>query len=81
MGLQFEQITYASPFSLTQIVDDTAALRRWGADSPATTGGELEAWLNAIQLQCRPLIQSQARRADLEAWLEAADLATASSGA
>ncbi len=78
MGIQFEHITYASPISLTQIVDDTATLRRLGIDGAASTGQELEGWLNAVQLQCRPLVQSGARRAALEAWLEAAEQATTS---
>jgi len=75
MGLQLESVTTSSPFSLTQIVDDTASLRRGGfrlSIGPAD-GVEVEAWLNAVQRQARPLIQSEARRADLEAWLAAAD--------
>jgi hypothetical protein len=78
MGIQFEQITYESPFSLTQLVEDTALLRQQGAPNATGTGPNLEGWLNAVQRQNRPLIQSEARRADLEAWLEAAELATAS---
>ena len=78
MGLQFEQITYAPQFSLTQIVEDTTFLRQAGAMLKLTGAVDLEAWLNAVQRQSTPLIQSKARRADLEAWLEAAELATAS---
>lgn len=74
MGIQFEQLTYAPDFSLTQIVDDAAVLRRQPTPSQVQ-GPELEMWLNAVQLQCRPLIQSSGRRADLEAWLEMAELA------
>jgi hypothetical protein len=77
MGIQFEQITYASDFSLTQIVDDAALLRRQPIPSQAQ-GQDLEVWLNAVQIQCRPLIQSTGRRADLEAWLEMAELASPS---
>jgi hypothetical protein len=77
MGIQFEQITYASDFSLTQIVDDAALLRRRPVPSQAQSQ-DLEVWLNAVQLQCRPLIQSTGRRADLEAWLEMAELASPS---
>jgi hypothetical protein len=80
MGIQFEQITYASPLSLTQIVDDTALLRQQGVFSPVTSGEDVGNWLNAVQLQSRPLIQSGARRAQLEAWLEAAELASPTSG-
>ncbi len=76
MGIQFEQITYASQVSLTQVVDDAAALRRQSVHSPAADGEELGTWLNALQLQRRPLIQSGARRAQLQAWLEAAEMAS-----
>ena len=78
MGLQFEQVTYASQLSLTQVVDDTATLRRQGVRNPSVDGEDLGAWLNALQLQRRPLIQSDARRAQLQAWLEAAELASSS---
>jgi hypothetical protein len=73
MGLQFEQLTYASDFSLTQIVDDAALLRRQPVQPHPQ---DLEMWLNAVQVQCRPLIQSANRRAELEAWLDMAELAS-----
>ena len=76
MGLQFEQITFSPQFSLTQIVEDTAFLRREGSVRPASGEIDLVAWLNAVQRQSTPLIQSRARRADLEAWLAAAESAS-----
>ena len=76
MGLQFEQITFTPQFSLTQIVEDTAFLRREGSVRPPSGEVDLEAWLNAVQRQSTPLIQSRARRADLEAWLVAAESAS-----
>jgi hypothetical protein len=75
MGLQFERLTYTPQFSLTQIVDDTAYLRRDGYVSAAGGTVDLEAWINAVQRQSTTLIHSAAHRADLEAWLEAAELA------
>jgi hypothetical protein len=79
MGIQFEQVTYAAPFSLTQIVEDTAALRSQATHGPV--GEDLGTWLNALHLQRNPLIQSDTRRVQLEAWLEAAELASPSSDA
>ncbi|TAL00440.1 MAG: hypothetical protein EPO08_13725 [Rhodospirillaceae bacterium] len=76
MGLQFEHITFTPQFSLTQIVDDTAYLRREGSVRAPADGASLEAWLNAVQRQSTPLIQSRARRAELEAWLAAAESMT-----
>jgi hypothetical protein len=75
MGLQFERLTHAPQFSLTQIVDDTAYLRRDGYVSASSGTVDLEAWINAVQRQSTTLIHSAARRADLEAWLAAAELA------
>jgi len=74
MGLQFERLTHAPQFSLTQIVDDTAYLRREGYVATSKGAVDLESWINAVQLQSTTLIHSSARRADLEAWLAAADL-------
>ena len=76
MGLQFEHVTVTPPFSLTQIVDDAAYLRREGRARLPADGADLEAWLNAVQRQSTPLIQSRARRAELEAWLAAAESMT-----
>jgi hypothetical protein len=76
MGLQFEQITVSPQFSLTQIVEDTAFLRREGSVRLTSGLVDLEAWLNAVQRQSTPLIQSRARRAELEAWLAAAESAS-----
>jgi hypothetical protein len=76
MGLQFEHVTFTPQFSLTQIVDDAAHVRREGSVSVSAVGADIEAWLNAVQRQSTPLIQSPARRAELEAWLAAADSMT-----
>ena len=76
MGLQFERITVAPPFSLTQVVEDAAFLRRGGSLRAVLAGTDPEAWMNALQRQSTPLVQSGARRAELEAWLEAAEAAT-----
>jgi hypothetical protein len=76
MGLQFERITVAPSFSLTQVVEDAAFLRREGSLRAVATGTDPEAWMNALQRQSAPLVQSEARRADLEAWLAAAEAAT-----
>jgi hypothetical protein len=77
MGIQFERLTYASHFSLTQIVEDTAYLRRDGYVRLQAGGVDLEGWINAVQRQNAPLVQSDARQADLEAWLAAAEAAAA----
>jgi hypothetical protein len=76
MGVQFEQITVAPPFSLTQVVEDAAFLRRQGSLRAVVAGTDPAAWMNALQRQSTPLVQSEARRADLEAWLQAAEAAT-----
>ena len=76
MGLQFERLTYAPQFSLTQVVEDAAFLRRAGSMRAVVSQTDPAAWMNALQRQSTPLVQSESRRAELEAWLAAAEAAT-----
>jgi len=73
MGAQFDRVTYSPEVSLTLIVDDIARQLR-DAPSYAKAGPmDLMSWLNALQLQKAPLVQSSAARGHLEAWLDAVD--------
>jgi hypothetical protein len=71
MGVQFESITVAPGNSLTLIVDDVMRERR-NTGVPAEPV-DFEAWLNALQRQSGPLLQTSSARMKLEAWLEAVD--------
>ncbi len=71
MGAQFEQLTYSSEVSLTLIVDDTLRQRRFAAVQPKAEPMELSSWLNALQRQSAPLLQSTSARDHLEEWLKA----------
>ena len=70
MGAQFESITYSPEISLTLIVDDIMSRR---SQKAAAEPQDLMSWLNALQRQNTPLVQSSAARENLEAWLEAVD--------
>jgi hypothetical protein len=73
MGAQFDSVTYSPEVSLTLIVDDITRQLR-GAPSYAKAGPmDLVSWLNALQRQKAPLLQSGAGREHLEAWLDAVD--------
>jgi len=72
MGIQFETVTTLPEVSLTLIVDDIMRQRTM----PARTMAEpldLSTWLNALQRQTQPLVQSKALRENLEAWLDLVD--------
>ena len=73
MGAQFEHLTYSSEVSLTLIVDDTLRQRRAAMSSaqPKVEPMELLSWLNALQRQSAPLLQSANARDHLEEWLKA----------
>jgi hypothetical protein len=71
MGAQFENVTYSPEISLTLVVDDI--MRRRSLKAVAAEPQDLMSWLNALQRQAVPLVQSGAARANLEAWLEAVD--------
>ncbi len=78
MGVQFERLTYASENSLTLIIDD---LMRQRAQGPAKAAAvDMESWLNALQRQSRPLLQSETGRASLEAWLDLVEQESPASG-
>ena len=70
---QFETITSATPTSLTLVVDDIMRHRRESLIYPRAAAVDFDIWLNALQRQANPLIQSGAGRADLEAWLAAVE--------
>jgi hypothetical protein len=74
MGAQFDKLTLSPELSLTLIVDDIT--RQISAAPTYLTQGplDLDGWLNALQRQSTPLLQSENARADLEAWLAAVDL-------
>jgi hypothetical protein len=74
MGVQFENLTYSSGSSLTLAIDDLAHHRRIALVNPEAPAVDLDSWLNALQRQATPLIQSATRRSDLEAWLDAVEL-------
>lgn len=77
MGVQFEHVAYSSPTSLTLIVDDITRHRDAVSKALRTDHADMEDWLNALRRQSAPLISSKAGKADLAAWLEAAENATA----
>jgi hypothetical protein len=54
--------------SLTYLVNDLA-VRRNDRPGSTTSGADLEAWMNALHRQERPLVASTQGRANLEAWL------------
>jgi hypothetical protein len=61
-------VTQAPHSSLSFLVEDLQA-RRHDSLSGGKSGEDLEAWVNALQRQGRPLVASTQGRADLEAWL------------
>ena len=75
MGAQFgsHAASYAAEMSLTLIVDDIARANAGGLLAPIEGTLDLDNWLNALQQQSVPLVQSKALRANLDAWLEAVD--------
>lgn len=75
MGAQFDKLTLSPELSLTLIVDDIA--RQISAMPTYLTQGplDLDGWLNALQRQTTPLLQSTSARDNLEAWLAEVDLA------
>ncbi|MSO97532.1 MAG: hypothetical protein EXR11_04835 [Rhodospirillaceae bacterium] len=77
MSPSVEKIAQASGSSLTLIVDDLARQRRDAAIYPDSETPDLDDWLNALQRQATPLVHSRKGLANLEAWLEAVDLDTA----
>jgi hypothetical protein len=72
-----EDILHSSESSLTLIVDDLTRQRRDAAIYPDSETPDLDGWLNALQRQARPLINSPKGLANLEAWLDAVDLDSA----
>ncbi len=72
MGIQFETVTTLPEVSLTLIVDDIMRQRTMPART-MTAPLDLSTWLNALQRQTQPLVQSKALRENLEAWLDAVD--------
>jgi hypothetical protein len=72
MDVHFETITFAPATSLTHTIDDLARQRRDAQFYPTASTVDLAEWLNALQLQEKPLVFSDAGRADLEAWLDIA---------
>ena len=70
MGIQFDSITTAPDCSLTFILNDLLAR---GARNTAPQA-DLEAWLNALSRQAVPIVASKKGRAQLEAWLDAAEV-------
>ena len=73
MGVQFECLTYSPESSLTLIVDDIMRQQPNGLAYSKAAVVDLEAWLNALHRQSRPLIHSAKGRAGLEAWLDAVE--------
>jgi hypothetical protein len=75
MGAQFgtHAVSHAAEMSLTLIVDDIARANAGGLLAPKVGALDLDNWLNVLQQQSVPLVQSKALRENLEAWLEAVD--------
>ncbi len=75
MGAQFgtHAVSHAAEMSLTLIVDDIARANAGGLLAPKEGALDLDNWLNVLQQQSAPLIQSKALRENLEAWLDAVD--------
>ena len=75
MGAQFgsHAVSHAADMSLTLIVDDIARANAGGLLAPKEGTLDLDNWLNVLQQQSAPLVQSKALRANLEAWLDAVD--------
>lgn len=75
MGAQFgsHAASHAAEMSLTLIVDDIARANAGGLLAPKEGTLDLDNWLNALQQQSVPLVQSKALRANLHAWLDAVD--------
>jgi hypothetical protein len=71
MGAQFDYVTYSPEVSLTLIVDDLTRHRQDAAFYPKSGPVDILAWLNALQRQAAPLVQSKSSRENLEAWLDA----------
>jgi len=73
MGLAFNssEVPHLTPvvqipqYSLSFLTEDLQARRHESVDA----GADLEAWVNALQRQERPLVASTQGRANLEAWL------------
>lgn len=72
MDVHVETITFTPAHSLTHTIDDLARQRRDAVLYPTATAVDLASWLNALQFQEKPLVFSDAGRADLEAWLDIA---------
>ncbi len=76
MGLAFHSselpylnsIIQAPQSSLSFLVEDLDA-RRHESLGGGKSGADIEAWINALQRQDRPLVASTQGRANLEAWL------------
>ncbi len=73
MGVQFERLTHSPESSLTLVVDDIMRQRTNGLAYSKADVVDLEAWLNALHRQSRPLIHSEKGRAGLIAWLDAVE--------
>ena len=69
MGFQFDSITTAPDCSLTFILNDLLA--RGSRETAAQA--DIEAWLNALSRQAVPIVATPKGRAQLEAWLDAAE--------
>lgn len=72
MDAHVETITFSPATSLTHTIDDLMRQRRDALLYPTASTVDLADWLNALQSQEKPLVFSDAGRADLEAWLDIA---------